>query len=260
MFNIEQIPDKKKCRKMVETIILGNKCPRCKKRLYKSTKYYWCGNCRKKIYPKSLTWLKHSKISYQKIIVLVYCWQKKIDPGAIKKLLGLSYPTIARWYRKFRVNLPRDNDLLCGVVEVDEAFFGRLRFNNQKIVIGAIERKTKKIKLREIPDREQDSIEIFIDKHISTASHLHTDCHSSYFQVMDMGYWHSIHNHSQGHFKDTNRIENVWSVVKRQIRRMYGQIRTKKLNEFIIEWEARWNFPKLFDNPFNYLQATLVRC
>jgi len=190
--------------------------------------------------------------------MLILAWQCKTSPGAIKNLVGLSYPTISRWYSKFRKYLPKDNSILNGIVEVDEAFFGRQKYNNQKIIIGAIERNSNKIKLEEIPDREQDSLEYFLTKHVHPESMLHTDAHASYYDISWNGYGHTLHNHSKGHFKGTNRIENVWSVAKRQIRKMYGQIRTKNIDELLIEWEARRNFPDLFKNPITYLQTVLV--
>jgi len=58
--------------------------------------------------------------------------------------------------------------------------------------------------------------------------------------------------------KKVNRIESVWSALKRQIRRSYGQIRTNKLDEMVIEWEARYNCPELFKNPLTYLKGVLV--
>jgi hypothetical protein len=83
-------------------------------------------------------------------------------------------------------------------------------------------------------------------------------CHAGYYDIGWNGYGHQLHNHSLGHFKDTNQIEGVWSVAKRQLRRMYGQIRTERLPEFLQEWEARRNFPKLFNNPEAYLAMCLV--
>jgi transposase-like protein len=241
-------------------IVFGNKllCPVCKNKLLKKKDYFWCNCCRKKLRAKALTWLKGSKMSHQSIIRLIFCWQRNVNPGSVRNTLGLSYTTISRWYSKFRTNLPRNSNLLNGTVEVDEAFFGRRKYNNQRIVIGAVERKTNMIRLKEIPDREQDSIEYFLWKAVNPESCLHTDCHSGYYDIGWNGYGHELHNHSRGHFRGTNRIENVWSVVKRQIRRLYGQIRTKKLPEFIVEWEARRNFKHLFDNPISYLEETLV--
>ena len=260
MFRIKDLPGERKCQRIVEEMILGKEllCPECQNRLSDSKKYLWCKHCRKKIRPKSLTWLKSSKLSWQTILKLIWCWQTNVPPGAIKNTHGISYTTSARWYSKFRVHLPRDGNILLGIIEADEAFYGRRKHNNQKIVIGSIIREKKKLKLAIIPDREQDSLEIFLTKNIHRNSLLHTDCHPGYYGISWNGFGHEFHNHSLGHFKNTNQIENVWSVTKRQIRRMYGQIRTNKLPEFIHEWEARWNFKELFTSPFNYLEICLV--
>ena len=260
MFSIKDLSGERKCCRIVEEMILGKEilCPICNNKLFCSKQYLWCRYCRKKIRPKSLTWLKNSKLSWKTILELIWCWQKKTPPGSIKNTLGVSYTTSARWYSKFRTHLPRDKKLLLGIIETDEAFYGRRKHDNQKIVIGSIERKKRKIKLAIIPDREQDSLEIFLTNNIHRNSFLHTDCHSGYYDIGWNGFGHDFHNHSLGNFKNTNQIENVWSVTKRQIRKMYGQISTDKLPEFIREWEARWNFKELFTNPFKYLEICLV--
>ena len=234
------------------------RCPNCAGGLKRGSCYWWCRVCRKKWRPKALTWLKGSKLSEGQISTLLRGWQKNVSPGAMKHLTGLSYPTVERWYARFRLHLPVDGVSLQGVVEVDEAFFGRKRHFNQKIVMGAIERRSGRIKLGVIPDREQDSLEGFLLRHVRTDSLLHTDCHTGYYDIGWNGYGHQLHNHSRGHFKDTNQIENVWSVAKRQLRRMYGQIKTDRLPEFLQEWEGRRNFPKLFNSPEAYLATCLV--
>ncbi len=241
----------------IAKIVFGcpHRCPRCLTQLHRGQGYYWCRRCRQKLRPKALNWLKGSNLTERWIGTLLRGWQRNVSPGAVKEMTGLSYPTIERWYARFRAHLPHDRAQLIGVVEVDEAFFGRQRHQNQRIVMGAIERKSKRIKLGIIPDREQDSLEGFLHTNVHPESMLHTDCHASYFDLDWYGYGHQFHNHS---IKDTNQIENVWSVTKRQLRRMYGQIRTTKLPEFLREWEARYNFPKLFNNPETYLAACLV--
>ena len=260
MFSIKDLPGERKCQRIVEEMILGNEllCPVCGEQLFRSKKYLWCKHCRKKIRPKSQTWFRGSKMSWRTILQLIWCWQKNVSPGGVKNTLGIPYTTTARWYSRFRVHLPRDGNMLFGIVEADEAYFGRKKFENQKIIIGGIERKEKKLRLLEIPDRQQDSLEIFLTKHIDRRSFLHTDCNPGYYEISWNGFGHEFHNHSLGHFRDTNTIENVWSVAKRQIRRIYGQIRIEKLHEFLPEWEARWNFPHLFTSPFNYLEICLV--
>lgn len=73
--------------------------------------------------------------------------------------------------------------MLSGVVEVDEAWFGKKRFGNQTIVVGAIERDTKRLKLQIIPDTEQDSLEGFLETHVTRGSLVVTDCASGYNDI-----------------------------------------------------------------------------
>ena len=260
MTSITLLSSERDCRTLIEKMVLGQKvkCPECTNPLARGAGYYWCKTCRRKLRLKATTWFRGSKLAYREIVLLLYAWQKNIHPGALKHLTGLSYRTISRWYSRFRQILPETEEPLLGIVEVDEAFFGRQKYHNQKILMGAIERTSGKVKLAEIPDREQDSLECFLWEKVSPESKLHTDCHTSYYDLQWYGYGHELHNHAKGHFKDTNRIENVWSVAKRQLRRMYGQIKTSKLSEFAREWEARRNFPDLFHSPAAFLSATLV--
>jgi transposase len=259
MQSIEDIPTEAQCRKLLERIVLGKECRClfCGGQLKRNKRYYWCKFCRKKIWLKSFTWLRGSKLSYRKIFILVLAWQKKVNPGSVKTLVGLPYKTIDHWFSLFRDHLPREEELLDGLVEVDESYFGKKKFGNQRIVIGAVMRQLRKLRLKIIPNAGQDELEDFIWAVVSPESKLFTDANPGYYDIRSWGYGHEIWNHSRGHFAGTNNIENVWSVIKRQIRRIYGQLRTERLEEFIVEWEARANYPALFTDPLTYLQATL---
>lgn len=247
-------------RHMVEQIILGQtkRCPECKHKLQIAPKYHWCSACRKKIYPKSLCWMRNSKLSYRQILVLLQSWQKGLSPGSVKAHTGMSYPTIARWYALLRAHLPdSEKVVLTGEVEADESFFGRQRYHNQKIVIGAVERGSGRLRLRIIPDREQDTFEAFLLATVEKTSLVSTDAHKSYEGIEWYGYLHWQSNHSTGQFRETNCIEGVWSVIKRHIRRMYGQIRMNLLPQLLLEFEARANFSHLFKDCQSYLQECL---
>jgi len=265
MSNISKLPGERKCQRMVFKLAFGkNNCPRCSGKVTQMQAYFWCRECRIKIRPKAVTWFKGSKLPYRQIMALIICWFKNVPPGSVEATLGISYTTTARWYSRFRQHLPRDESILSGIVEADEAFFGRKKFHNQTIVMGAIERNEdkslRKIKLAIIPDREQDSLELFLTKHVARSSLINTDAHAGYFGLEWNGYDHLIHNHAEGHFGGTALSENIWSTSKRQQRRMYTRIITKRLPELLNEWEGRRNLPHLFKDPFTYLEATLTPC
>lgn len=86
---------------------------------------------------------------------------------------------------------------LSGVVEVDESFFGKQRYGNQTIVVGAIERDTRRVRLRIVEDRAQDTLELFLTQCVSRSSHLTTDAHAGYADLEFYGYSHERCNQEQ---------------------------------------------------------------
>ena len=179
----------------------------------------------------------------------------------MKDALGISYTTIRRWYGRLRAHLPSDDqsELLVDLTEMDESFSGKQKYNNQRIVIGAIEPKTRKIKLQIITNRETETFEAFTEASIAPGAVVMTDKHPSYNDLSSMGYSHYAFNHSEGEYTHTNQIEGLWGVIKRYMRKLYGCVPTKHLQSILDEWTARQNRPSLFTNPENYLDACLFR-
>lgn len=246
-------------RKDCARIILGRKlcCPVCHLRLHSAQAYYWCGSCRKKWRPKALTWLRHSRISDHHLSLLLIAWQKKLPPGSIKYLVGLSYPTIRRYFRLFRDHLPLDTEKLEGVLEADEAYLGRQRFDNQVMLLGVTSRATGHLRIEPAENRDQGTIEAFLYRHLGSDAYVHTDAHGGYHDLEAYGWGHQIHDHGQRRFSGTNHIESSWSRLKRHYRRQYGRFHRPYLPQFLKEWQARHNFPELFTSPESYLESTL---
>jgi hypothetical protein len=192
--------------------------------------------------------------------MLAHCFISRQSPGSVINATNLSYPTIARWYRLFRQHLPPDPVAkLADIVEVDEAYFGKRRYGNQVIVIGAIERlidpvtNSRRLKLQVIPDTEQDSLEKFLEDNVRRGSLVVTDCHMGYSDIEWLGYSHEYWNHSKGHFAGTNHIEQNWSAMKRYMRKLYGSIPTTELELIMREWVIRHNKPEIFTSPEVFL-------
>ncbi|MGH7238998.1 MAG: IS1595 family transposase [Candidatus Saccharimonadales bacterium] len=262
MTSLTNIPTEARCKSSVLKLLTGSgKCTKCQSKVSFKREYGWCSNCRVKIRPKATTWFRGSKLTYRQLFVLLWCWQHRQSPGTARLVAGISYTTVARWYWRFRALVPQDDTskLLDGIVEADEAYFGKRRYGNQTIVMGAIERDTAKLKLAVIPDTEQDSLEGFLETHVARQSLVVTDYHMSYNDLEFLGYSHERFNHSKGHFAGTNHIESNWSAMKRYLRKLYGCVPTKRLKLILREWMARHNQPELFNSPTNFLQETLFR-
>lgn len=258
------LPSEARCKHLIHKLVTGNTgCSQCGNRLrFKRTVTYgWCAACRVKVRPKAATWFRGSKLRYQQVVLLLRCWQQRQSPGAARLATGLSYTTIHRWYWRFRALVPKDNQaaMLSGIVEVDEAWFGKRKFGGQTIVMGAIERDTKRLKLAVIPDTEQDSLEAFLEANVLRNSLIITDCAAGYNDLEFLGFGHESWNHSAGHFAGTNHIESTWSAMKRYLRKLYGCIPTAKIQLILNEWMARHNNLRLFASPQDYLALTLFR-
>lgn len=257
------LPSEARCKQLVQKLCNGSSgCARCqgKIRFKRSQSYGWCRNCRIKVRPKSTTWFRSSKLPYRQVFLLLHCWQERCSPGATRLATGLSYTTIHRWFWRFRALVPPDAaSPLSVIVEVDEAWFGKRRFGGQTIVMGAIERDTKRLKLAIIPNTEQDSLEGFLETHVTRDSLVVTDYAAGYQQIDWLGYSHESWNHSKGHFAGTNHIEATWSAMKRYLRKLYGCVPTAKLQLILNEWMARHNNLRLFASPQDYLTLTLFR-
>ena len=257
------LPSEARCKQTIQKLLTGSACCHvCDSRLQfkRSRDYGWCSRCRIKVRPKAGTWFRGSKLRYQQLFLLLHCWQLRQSPGSARLDTDLSYTTIHRWYWRFRALVPKDDQqaMLSGIVEVDEAWFGKQKFGGQTIVVGAIERDTKRLKLQIIPDTEQDSLEGFLEKHVQRSSLVVTDCGTGYSGIEWLGYARESWNHSKGHFAGTNHIEATWSAMKRYLRKLYGCVPTKKLQLILNEWMARHNNLRLFASPTNFLIATVV--
>ena len=239
------------------------KCPKCKlhnkdnpmKENYK-LRYLWCSICRRKYrYSSYSSGLFYgTKLTPKQLYQLTWCYINKKSIDTTRSITELSYTTIERWIGRFRRNLPEtDIGKLSGLIQMDESFFGRIRHKqDQVIVVGAIEADTGRIKLELAPNRTSETLSRFIDANISPEAKVVTDKWRAYDEVTMYPREHLSVNHSIGEFRFSNRIEGLWSEIKKHIRRMYQKILTSKLKPILKEWQERHNNPELFSSVDNF--------
>ena len=226
--------------------------------IHVTMKYLWCSVCRRKWSVKKQVGFGSSKLSWRRILELVTCWSGKQSPGDIITSTGLSYWTIQRWLERLRLRLPEDQNRLVGLLEIDQSYLGRQKYGNQHIVMGVVDRETNVVRLAEILDCEQDSVESFLDQYAAVGSLIHADAHASHLALEDVGYGLVICNHSHGHFGPTNRIEGVWSCLDRFTRRTRDRFMHQFLPGLLREFQARRSHPELFASPFILLKSMSV--
>jgi hypothetical protein len=265
MSKLPKFPSNKKCWMYLNRLVFGSvcQCPDCKAALQERyvRRYLWCSSCRRKYRATAYkgSWLYGMKLTPRQLFALLWCWQNKKSPDTARLAARVSYPTVERWYARFRANLPAATVTLSGLVQIDESYFGRQRSRQpQLIVVGAIEPDTRQVMLRITNTRSQEALENFVQDCIQPSTLVVSDKWYAYEELPLLGYGHESWNHSAGQFAGTNQAEGIWSSMKRYLRKLYGCIPTNNLQAICNEWMARQNQLSWFTSPENYLQATVV--
>lgn len=225
---------------------------------YRYGKIFRCSNrkCRKQHSICKNTFFSSVHLSINDTLLLGYCWLAKMSYETLLDILHNSSATVTTFTSHFR-QLVADSldfeDLIIGgenvIVEVDEAKFGKRKFNRGHHVegcwiLGGVERTPeRKAFLVEVSNRRAETLLNVISTYVNPGSIVYTDCFRSYSNLSDLFEHYSV-NHSIN-FVDpitgvhTNTIEGTWNGVKLRIRprsRVSGSI-DLYLAEFL--WRRR---------------------
>lgn len=251
-------------------IIFGSrtKCPHCGNLKIKAIKdnRYWCPRCRQLFSLTSTTWLKGIRISWKKLYLLLYCWLREYPVRITIDLTGLSRPTIYKWYHKFRANIPSEILCLSEEVEIDESWFGVRNkgrkghtWKENKIPVGGIYgRQSDLLITKVLPAATADHIVPFVTKNVDQLNaKIFSDRYRPYWPLRRLGLNHTMVDHYSGEYKETNRIEGMWSVMKRRLKRTYYAVSKRKLPEYVCEITYRINTRKSPEKPLEYLKKSI---
>ena len=259
MFKISEVPSEAKIKALIRSLLFpGTKpnCPVCSKkhwmRYLKKADRYFCSRCRKKFSLKQLAGFTGSRLSWQQIYSLITCFYFSFPLKVARVVSGLSYPTVRSYYHCLRQKMPNFQDIYFGgQVIADEAYVGWQKTNNQVIVMGAVSQDFSQLALEVIPDREQDSIEIFLNRHIHPVSLVISDGNPAYADIAWMGYGHDFEIHDHGQFKKTVPIERVWGLFKTHLSRTYHHIHKENIQEYLSEFQSRFLTRQTLKNPLD---------
>lgn len=256
-----QITTEKQALQLIRKYLGRLYCPLCQRKHYVrklNDGRYWRVKCRYKCSLKIILGLKHSNLSYLQIARIIACFSQCKPLRTVMDIAQVTYPTARYAYSRIRRLLPKSRGKLAGDIIVDECFVGKMKTDNQVIVAGAVNRQFKQVKLQVIPDQEQDALELFLTNHVAVPSLITSDGWSSYYDIEWYGYGHQIDNHSKGQLKLSVPIERAWSLFKTLIRRTYHHIWKETIEEYLVEFQARFNHREIINNPFNLLAYLLT--
>ena len=154
---------------------------------------------------------------------------------------GISQNAVRSMFNEIREQIAEDiktNDKIGGlgtIVEIDEAMFGKRKYNRGRVVdgswvLGGVQRQSNKCFLAVCPQNTRSEAVLLpiIQKYIAPGTLIITDKWKAYINLGRHGYIHEDVNHSQN-FVDpvsgahTNSIEGTWTHVKNRVLRQGGR-------------------------------------
>jgi transposase-like protein len=200
-------------------------------------------------------YVKRSRISEKKFRELVRLFCLDIDATRMASLINLNRNTINRYLGKLRERIAdfcETEARLRGQIEVDESYFGPRRVRGVRgrgalgktPVLGILEREGR-VYTQVIPNCSRVTLRAIIQERVSKQSNIHSDGHSGYDGLVDLGYQkHYRINHGQNEFakgsNHINGIESFWSFAKRRLSKFQG-VPKRNFHLHLKECEFRFN-------------------
>ncbi|XP_045468447.1 uncharacterized protein LOC123676540 [Harmonia axyridis] len=208
------------------------------------------------------TFFSGSKKSVQEICQFVAFWLVGFKQEQLELETEWSRRTVVDWVsfcREVCFIIVRDHTEPLGgpgkIVEIDEAKFGRRKYNRGRIIegqwiFGGIERESKKVFMVPVADRSQDTLLEIIKEWILPETTVMSDCWRSYDCLENEGFQHLKVNHSLN-FVDpdtgahTQNVERLWRDIRFDIPR-FGR-RSDNFVYYLAEHYFHRKFPKFTD-------------
>ena len=188
--------------------------------------------------------LENSNVSYKEFISILACFAEGMTVTRAAERSNVAETTVRRFFGVLREQMAEDirtSPKIGGpstIVEVDEAKFGKRKFNRGRLVdgtwvVGGIQRHTDSCFLSICPGNKRDAptLSNIVTTYVRRGTTVITDKWKGYVDLTSLGYVHLDVNHSTN-FVDpetganTNTIEGTWTHAKRAAGVRQGGART----------------------------------
>ena len=224
---------------------------------------YWCTDCRSYFSIKTGTLLEYTQLPLRKWVYAIYLHLTSLKGVSSMKLhrdIGVSQKTAWHMLQRIRKAWESKEPLFAGPLEVDETYLGGKESNKHETkklkagrgtvgkatVIGAKDRKTKKVKAKVIMGTDAKTLQGFVLASALTGATVYTDDHKGYH---GMPFEHEAVKHSISEYvrdqAHTNGIESFWALLKRGYHGTYHHMSSKHLQRYVNEFAGRANVREL---------------
>jgi transposase-like protein len=258
----------------------GPQCPAClspepRQHWLKTQRRWQCRECGKQYSVKVNTIFEDSPLGLDKWLttmwLLANC-KNGISSYEIMRSVGVTQKSA--WFMLQRIRLAMKNQSLLklgntgGPVEVDETFIGGKHRNmhakkrerikqvwgndTKTIVMGMLDRGTRQVRAKVIPDVTRLTLQGEILKHVVRVGTVYTDSHKGYDDLSLKAFVHETVNHLEEYVRGevhTQGIENFWSLLKRSLNGTYVAVEPFHLERYVDEQAFRFNNRATKDNP-----------
>jgi transposase-like protein len=254
-------------------------CPRCgsdSNSFVKTRKLWFCNGCKKQFTVKVGTIFEDSPIGLDKWMTAVWmiCNCKNgISSYELHRAIGVTQKSAWFMLHRIREAMKGNPDFKMGgdeggPVEVDETFVGgklknmhiqkrgkMLKHGHQDdkaIVMGMLERKTRQVRTKVIPNVRREVLQAEILNQVSPRSVVFTDAHKGYAGLAEQEFVHGTVSHLNEYVRGsihTQGIENFWSLLKRGLNGTYVAVEPFHLDRYATEQAFRYNNRATKDNP-----------
>lgn len=253
----------------------GPECPLCgststARHAEKGQADRWqCWDCKRSFSATVGTIFHNSHVDLQRwflLIALMLNAKKGLSASQAARDLETRRPTVWSMMHRVRAALKDDGRLLCGLVEMDEAYVGgkprkrnrrdddtnapRGRATNKVPVVGAVERGGR-VKAKMVSELAAADLNALAASWIDSKAVVTTDEYSGYNRLNNI-VAHRIINHSVAYVDwdmfaaefgptHTNTIESFWAIVKRAFVGQFHAVSRKYLPLYLKELAYRYN-------------------
>jgi transposase-like protein len=249
-------------------------CPKCngKNLLWLKNQLRWkcrAKGCEKQFSVKVGTIFEDSPIPLDKWLVgmwLIGNCKNGISSYQVARDLGITQKSAWFMLHRIRVAMKDEPTHLTlggarGTVEVDETWIGGKPKNMHKsklpqtqtrsqktIVMGMLDRKTRQIRAKVIPNVRRGTLQAEILKNVGFNSHVYTDQHVGYDGLNNLkNFTHKTVNHMTEYVNGkvhTQGLENFWACLKRSLAGTYVAVEPFHMDAYVDEQVFRFNTSK----------------